>query len=368
MLRPLAGLAALSLEESQQQEGGDRQGMKVPGDRARRSSRRLPRRPDHSPSTTVSTRTTEDRLESMYRQQAQLIRVLQAPRVNLPTFSGDPLQYFPFIRAFEENVERTLADNSSRLARLTQLCTGDAARAISCCAVLHPDQGYLKARALLKERFGGEFTVTESWVRKLLDGGPRNDLCGYADDLRNCFESLKALGATGELQSQRSLVMLTRKLPSYLQNRWMDLVYDMKTLQGRRPSLRDIVHFVERAAAVVADPVYGTDNQLPSKPEKSTRSSYASSADVDCAVCQGAGHDVQDCQAFLKQGPEERLQTAVQRQLCFVCLRKGHITRDCREKAKCGAPNCGKMHATTLHEADWQKFREGGRMKRYSKV
>ena len=126
---------------------------------------------------------------------------------------------------------------------------------------------------------------------------------------------------------------------------------------------------MERAAAVVADPVYGTDNQFPSKPEKSTRRSYASSADVDCPVCQGAGHDVQDCQAFLEQGPGERLQTAIQCQLCFVCLRKGHITRDCREKAKCGAPNCGKMHATTLHEADWQRFREGGcRKKKESKV
>ena len=143
--RPLARLAALSLEESRQQEGGDRRGTKVPGDQARRLSHRLPRRPDRSPSMAVSARTTEDQLESMYRQQAQLIGVLQAPTVNLPTFSGDPLQYFPFIRAFEENVERTLADNSSRLARLTQLCTGDAARAISCCAVLQPDRGYPKA-------------------------------------------------------------------------------------------------------------------------------------------------------------------------------------------------------------------------------
>ena len=365
--RPLARLAALSLEESRQQGGGDRRGMKVPGDQARRLSRRLPRRPDRSPSTAASTRTTEDQLESMYRQQAQLIGVLRAPAVNLPTFGGDPLQYFPFIRAFEENVEKTLADNSSRLARLTQLCTGDAARVINCCTVLHPDRGYPKARALLEERFGDKFTITELWVRKLLDGGPWSNLREYADELRNCFETLEALGAAGELQSQGNLVTLIRKLPSYLQNRWRDLVYDLKTLQGRRPSLQDVVHFVERAAAVVTDPVYGTDNQISSKPERSTRRSYASSADVDCSVCQGAGHDVQDCQAFLGQGPEERLQTAVQRQLCFVCLRKGHITRDCREKTKCGAPNCGKMHATALHKSDWQKFREGGRRKQESK-
>ena len=44
--------------------------------------------------------------------------VLQAPKVNMSTFDGDPMGYFPFIRAFEENVEKLLHDEGSKLTRL----------------------------------------------------------------------------------------------------------------------------------------------------------------------------------------------------------------------------------------------------------
>ena len=57
---------------------------------------------------------------------SQLIGILQlqAPKVNLPTFNDDPMKFFPFIRTFEDNIGRTLLDNSPHLDRLVQLCTG----------------------------------------------------------------------------------------------------------------------------------------------------------------------------------------------------------------------------------------------------
>ena len=171
-----------------------------------------------SPSSQASgSRATEDHLKSLYLQQARLMGVLQAPKVSMPKFEGDPMGYFPFIRAFEENVDKLLDDDGSKLARLTQLCTGKAARAIQCCSMLPPAQGYKKARQLLRTRFGDPFTITELWVERLTEGTPRTNLQEYADDLQNCLECLNALGATGELQSQASLAALIRKLPSHLQ-------------------------------------------------------------------------------------------------------------------------------------------------------
>ena len=185
-----------------------------------RDPRTLPRR-DHSHSSQVSSsRMTEDHLETLYLQQSRLLGVLQAPKVNISTFDWDPMGYFPFIRAFEENVEKLLDDEGSKLTRLMQLCTGKAARALQCCSMLPPAQGYQKARQILKARFGDPFTITEVWVNKLIEGGPRTNLQEYADDLQNCYECLTALRATGELQSQSSLVALVRKLPPSLPNRW----------------------------------------------------------------------------------------------------------------------------------------------------
>ena len=68
--------------------------------------------------------------ESTANNLEALIGVLQAPKVDLPTFKGDPMQYHIFMRAFDDNVERVISDPSSKLARLMQLCTGEAARVI----------------------------------------------------------------------------------------------------------------------------------------------------------------------------------------------------------------------------------------------
>lgn len=37
-----------------------------------------------------------------------------------------------------------------------------------------------------------------------------------------------------------------------------------------------------------------------------------------------------------------------QHRLCFICLRKGHMIKDCRTKHICG--ECGRRHPTCLHE------------------
>ena len=55
---------------------------------------------------------------------------------------------------------------------------------------------------------------------------------------------------------------------------------------------------------------------------------------------------------------------AIRLKLCFVCLRGGHITRDCTSKTRCKADDCGRMHSTMLHAANWSKLRRQGRRRR----
>ena len=93
-------------------------------------------------------------LEALYRQQAVMMGALQAPKIELLDFTGDPMSYHSFIRSFEENVEKMLCDDGARLARLIHLCKGEAGRAIKCCSLMDPEQGYAWARRLLEQRFG----------------------------------------------------------------------------------------------------------------------------------------------------------------------------------------------------------------------
>ena len=148
-------------------------------------------------------------------------------------------------------------------------------------------------------------------------------------------------------------------MPGYLQNKWRDIVRRLKVHEHRRPDLQDVVEYVEEAAAVASDPVYG--NQKSEKSSASTRAAYATSNSSPCLVCEKEGHEVLSCEKFVTLRPEDRLQTAIRLRLCFVCLKGGHITWDCTSKMRCRAENCGRMHATVLHAANWLRWREQGR-------
>ena len=103
-------------------------------------------------------------------------------------------------------------------------------------------------------------------------------------------------------------------------------------------------------------------------PDKNpSRSSYVALADVDCPVCEEGGHEASGCPSFLRNSPGDRLQAAIRARLCFVCLRTGHITRECPTKTACRVCGCNQWHATPLHEANWSQFQRESQQRRLSR-
>ena len=103
-------------------------------------------------------------------QLTSLIEAIKLPSVQLMSFSGDPMQYWPFIQAFDDNVDKCSIDSASKLTRLIHYCNGPARKVIECCTVMPPEAGYARARELLKERFGDSFQIPQTWVRKITIG------------------------------------------------------------------------------------------------------------------------------------------------------------------------------------------------------
>jgi hypothetical protein len=94
--------------------------------------------------------TSEQLLHLIYQgqqQQQQLVDAIQLPKTELQTFDGNPLQYWSFIRSFENCVERQSVDSNAKLTRLIQYCTGKARTVIQRCSVIVPEVSYVKAKA-----------------------------------------------------------------------------------------------------------------------------------------------------------------------------------------------------------------------------
>jgi hypothetical protein len=143
--------------------------------------------------------------------------------------------------------------------------------------MMNPTAGYQRARSLLHERFGNEFTVTQAWIDKVADGQPIKSTDGsaletFADTLRSCSEILASMGKLGEIDNQRTLSKIVAKLPLYLQNRWRKLAVEQAHAIGSYPTLQRLVRFVGSAAREKTDPVYGTlGDAVSSKPDTRNR-------------------------------------------------------------------------------------------------
>ena len=84
------------------------------------------------------------------RNQQQVLEALQMPKAELFSYDGDPMKYWMFIRAFDNNVGSLSVDDSKKLKRLNSQSDakvrcrsrGKALRVIQCCASMDPKVGY----------------------------------------------------------------------------------------------------------------------------------------------------------------------------------------------------------------------------------
>ena len=213
---------------------------------------------EQAPGTSApSTNTCSDTTGPCNNQLAQLIRVLQEPKVTIPTFNSNPMSYQHFIRAFEDNVKWVISDNATRLAWLSQQCTSEAARVIECCMLMPPELGYPRARELLRSRFGDEIIIVDLWVRRLVGQTKTLPLQEYADNLCSCYETLTTMNALIHLDNSTNLPKLVDQLPGYLQSRWRSLALKLRKERLPRWSvLLDLVEFTEDTALDSNDPLY----------------------------------------------------------------------------------------------------------------
>ncbi|XP_041471180.1 uncharacterized protein LOC121420582 [Lytechinus variegatus] len=243
---------------------------------------------------------------------------------------------------------------------------------------MDPAVGYLKARTLLEDRFGSRFKISQAWVRKVTSGPnlrptDKSGLQRFSDDLKICNTTLQALGMMSEVSNQQHMMKIIERLPYYLKSRWLRVVKDIRH-HGRAPNITDVVNFVSDAAEEVNDPVFGAlvevkreypPSRQPVK-QKTTTSSFTTSADDNnnktfkrkCYLCK-AEHSLFGCDTFKKMTPAERLQFAKKAGVCFNCLVKGHMTKDCYLKRTCTVDGCGKKHTKFLHIAPGKQQQAG---------
>ena len=308
------------------------------------------------------------------------------PKKELTIFDGDPLEYWNFIKSFENSITVNASSESEKLMYLLQYTSGVAKDTIKCCLVMDSSLGYQMARKLLEERFGHPFTIASKYVTKLTDGPPlkpsdRAGLLAFADQLKDCEHTLESIGYLDEINSADNLRRIVQRLPFHLRTKFIE-VADQIQQTGQRTNISHIAEFVKVKARAANNPVFGCVVDVArGKPDDQKRTSKARGAASPnervttlntqetnprgrqsayytkevpatryaiCPACNGA-HSLVKCKHFVDKNFEERLQVMRKAQLCHKCFKYGHIAVGCLARSTCEVQGCKRRHHTLLH-------------------
>jgi DNA-binding ferritin-like protein len=110
----------------------------------------------------------DQQLQKMFTSHQQMVSSLSLPNVDVPVFSGNPVEYCHFLRSFENLIEAKTTSASSRLFYLVQHTSGEVQQLMRSCLTMSPETGYVEAKRLLKEKYGQNYSIATAYVNQII--------------------------------------------------------------------------------------------------------------------------------------------------------------------------------------------------------
>ena len=223
---------------------------------------------------------------------------------------------------------------------------------------------YQKSYQVLVERYGDQFTMAGSF-RQRLKTWPRvgsTDGAGlreFVDFLRQCETAMTSIPALLILNDEYENVEIIKKLPGWLSRKWIARIAMFRREENRFPSFSMFVNFLADEELIANDPValmLQGDSTKDNRRVSGRGASFAVGAvnmphkegNFEVCVFCGQNHSIHICESFKAERFEERLNFVKNNRLCFGCLARGHILRNCKHPIVCTV--CRGPHPLAMHK------------------
>ena len=273
------------------------------------------------------------------------------PKLEIPTFKGDPLQWQGFWDQFSTSVhDHDRLSDIDRFNYLKGRLVGQALDAISGLSL--SSANYKEAVQILKDRFGNPQVLISSHMdhlikmKKVSSSEDFDGLRKLLDNVENCIRNLNSLDLDTNSYGSLLIPLLKDKMPDDLvmivSRRFGSAVWtidrfityfndELKALENARPSAND-----SKSVNRLRKPEYTASNLLTQNSNKDTPGRL-------CVFCKKGGHGASQCR--LVTNIRSRRDMVFTERRCYVCLEVGHKVKDCKSNYMCRKCN-GKHHVS----------------------
>ena len=318
----------------------------------------------------------------------------QLPKISIPVFSGDPLEYPTWNSSFSALIDSKPMDAQTKLNFLHQYISGKPKQVVDQYMLIGTEDAYQSARKLLKERYGNCNVVGTAFMNKL-ENWPKIGVRD-AEALRDLSDFLQKIIAAREttpslavLDFAKENVKTLNKLPFQIQNKWRGIVQQCRVSKGNGtyPTFSEFASFVKECAeranipeleelsktkefvrprgpfrrspkgeeafsfeTHVLDPSKNVTAQGQGEKERPPTCSQGRSEKKKTEVCLFCKeeHQLDECKKFAEKPHKERKDFFYKKFLCLGCASSSqHQVSSCKNRLKCRT--CSGNHPTCLH-------------------
>ena len=251
-------------------------------------------------------------------------------------------------------IEDKRISEGDKIHYLKRYVSGQAREAISGYFLLRSDSAFEQAKALLEERNGNQFIVTEAFHDKLeawpkIHGREGNSLRRFSDYLNQCHAAMMDMKGLEILNDNRENRKLLQKLPDWVVNRWSRIVSTSCKSKGMYASFGQFAEFIipEQEEKEMEKGTTMNERKKRNHAARTLASDTRDNESLSCFLCKRNSNVLAECRTFGVKPVGEKQELVKKNGLCIGCLQHGHMSKGCTQKSTCKI--CHKRHSTSIH-------------------
>ena len=280
---------------------------------------------------------------------------VRLPKLDVPTFDGDILNWMTFWEQFSIAIhDRTHLSDAEKLAYLRHsLKDGSAKNTIE--GLSRSGDHYSEAVECLRDRYNRPKLIHQAHVKKIVEIQPLKE--GSGRELRRLHDvaqqhlrALKTMGHEPDGTFITSLLQL--KLDQTTLFEWQR--HDQKSTDVSH--YNDLLEFINLRAQ--ATETLTPSQRRPNKDDNSFQrkhvhpssrsAAFAATVSEGCIVCKMEKHPLFTCPEFRAKPRDKMVHILRSNGLCLNCLKPGHFVKNCPSSNRC--KKCQRSHHTLIHE------------------